>query len=286
MYSVDDTDIKLYRYESNIPVHSAKPSTLQKSMNLLYGILWGIGCDKVITPKEHAALFDWMEENKEYQRDVNFRDGFQLLSNVLEDGILLPDEYESLLRLIGQHISSGHYSDTTQAMQILMGIVKGIVSDTRINAKEAAALYKWMQAHDNLKGNYPFDKIFDVLTQVLEDGILDQKEEKILFTIFDQFLNPSQSCECGIHLSGKICCLTGDFSRGTKADVEKHIANCGGICISSITREVDYLIVGGQGSEAWIYGNYGTKVKKALQMQEKGHRVQIVGEDVIYETEE
>lgn len=281
-YSVDDTDIKLYRFESILPVHYAKPSTLQKSMNLLYGILWGIGCDKVITQVEHAALFDWMEENKEYQKDVNFRDSFQMLSNVLEDGILSTDEYESLLRLIGMHLSSGHYSDTTQAMQILMGIVKGIVSDSRINAKETAALHLWMQEHDNLKGNYPFDKIFDALTQALADGTLDQEEEKILFAIFDQFLNPSQTCACGIHLSGKICCLTGDFSRGTKADVEKHIENCGGFCIPGITREVDYLIVGGQGSEAWIYGNYGTKVKKALQMQEKGHRIQIVGEDMIY----
>lgn len=283
MYTVDDTDIKLYRYESNLPVHSAKLSTLQKSMNNLYGILWGIGCDKVITQKEHAALFDWMEENKEYQRDVNFHDSFQMLSDVLEDGIISLKEYERLLRLIGMHISSGHYSDTTQAMQILMGIVKGIVSDTSINAKEAAAVYLWMQARDNLKGNYPFDKIFDTLTQVLADGILDQEEEKILFILFDQFLNPSQICACGIQLSGKTCCLTGDFSRGTKADVEKHIENCGGVCIPGITREVDYLIVGGQGSEAWIYGNYGTKVKKALQMQEKGHKVQIVGEDTIYE---
>jgi len=283
MYAVDDTDIKLYRYESNHPTPSAKPSTLQKSMNLLYGILWGIGCDKVITQKEHAALYDWMEENKEYQRDVNFHDSFQMLSDVLEDGNLSPKEYERLLRLIGMHISSGHYSDTTQAMQILMGIVKGIVSDTRIHAKEAAALYLWMQGHDNLKGNYPFDKIFAALTQVLEDGILDPKEEKLLFAIFEQFLNPRQTCTCGIPLSGKTCCLTGDFSRGTKADVEKHIADCGSVCIPSITREVDYLIVGGQGSEAWIYGNYGTKVKKALQMQEKGHRVQIVGEDAIYE---
>jgi NAD-dependent DNA ligase len=263
-------------------------------MNLLYGILWGIGCDKVITQKEHAALFDWMEENKAYQKDVNFHESFQMLTDVLEDGNLSAKEYGKLLRLVGMHITSARYSNTTQAMQILMGIIKGILSDTQINAKEVSALYMWMQAHDNLKGNYPFDKIFDALTQVLADGILDPEEEKILLAIFEQFLNPRQTCACGnslsgepsavgINLSGKTCCLTGDFSYGTKAEVEKHISNSGGICIPTITREVDYLIVGGQGSEAWIYGNYGTKVKKALQMQENGHRVQIVGEDVIYE---
>ena len=315
-YPVDDSDIKTYRYQSNQPAHSAKLSTLQKSMNLLYGILWGIGCDKVITQKEHAALHDWMQENKAYQRDVNFHESFQMLSDVLEDDHLSAKEHERLLRLVGMHITSARYSNTTQAMQILMGIIKGIVSDTQINAKEASALHLWMQAHDNLKGNYPFDKIFDALTHTLADGILDQQEEKILLAIFEQFLNPRQTgdggrslsgepsssgnnlsdepYDCGnsqhakpsavgINLSGKTCCLTGDFSHGTKTEVEKHISTRGGICIPAITREVDYLIVGGQGSEAWIYGNYGTKVKKALQMQENGHRVQIVEEGKIYE---
>ncbi len=281
LYDIDDTDIKSYRFEPTAAEHSAKPSTLQKSMNILYGILWGIGCDQIITPKEHTALFEWMYENKAYKKDEKFNDCFRALDSVLEDGVLAKTEYDSLLHLIGMHAKSACYTDATLSMQILMGIVKGIVSDSLINVIEADALYRWMQSHDSLKGNYPFDKIFEVLTQSLADGIIDHEEEERLQEIFGQFLTPTQSNSCGIILSGTTCCLTGNFNIGSKADVEKHIANCGGSCIPKITKEVDYLIVGGQGSEAWVYGNYGTKVKKALQMQEKGHKIQIIGEEII-----
>lgn len=281
LYDIDDRDIKLYRFEPTATVHSAKPSTLQKSMNMLYGILWGIGCDQIITQKENAALYEWMDENKSYKKDEKFNDCYRVLETVLEDGILTKTEYENLLRLIGMQATSACYTDATLAMQVLMGIVKGIVSDHVINAKEADALYRWMQNHDSLKGNYPFDKIFEVLTQSLADGIIDNEEEARLQGIFRQFLTPTQSTSCSLILSGKTCCLTGNFNIGSKSDVEKHIANCGGTCIPTVTKEIDYLIVGGQGSEAWVYGNYGTKVKKALQMQEKGHKIQIIGEEII-----
>jgi len=283
LYDVDDLDIKSYRFEPTAAVHSAKPATLQKSMNILYGILWGIGCDQIITQKEHAALYEWMEDNKAYKRDDEFCDCFLILETVLEDGVLTKDEYDSLLCLISMQATSERYTDTTLSMQILMGIVKGIVSDNVINEKEMQALYRWMQSHESLKGNYPFDKIFKALTESLADGIIDQEEEKILFEIFGQFLTPTQSNSCSLILSGTTCCLTGNFNTGSKADIEKHIVKCGGLCIPTITKEVDYLIVGGQGSEAWVYGNYGTKVKKALQMQEKGHKIQIIGETKLFE---
>jgi len=83
-------------------------------------------------------------------------------------------------------------------------------------------------------------------------------------------------------LNGKVCCLTGSFSNGTKSDVEELIVCRGGSCIDGLNKTVDYLIVGGQGSDSWKYGNYGSKVSKAVQMQEKGSAIQIVGEKTLY----
>ena len=83
-------------------------------------------------------------------------------------------------------------------------------------------------------------------------------------------------------LCGKVCCLTGSFDHGTKADIKAVIACKGGTCAAGVNKSVDYLIVGGQGSADWKFGNYGSKVSKALEMQEKGHGIRIVSEDVLY----
>jgi DNA polymerase-3 subunit epsilon len=52
-----------------------------------------------------------------------------------------------------------------------------------------------------------------------------------------------------------------------------------------LNKTVDYLIVGGQGSDSWKYGNYGGKVSKAVQMQEKGSGILIVSEEVLYQNQ-
>jgi hypothetical protein len=43
-----------------------------------------------------------------------------------------------------------------------------------------------------------------------------------------------------------------------------------------------YLIVGGQGSSMWCADNYGTKVKKALELQAKGVTIEIIRESDFY----
>ena len=85
-----------------------------------------------------------------------------------------------------------------------------------------------------------------------------------------------------LDLTSKVCCLTGTFSNGAKSDVEAFIICKGGTCITGLNQKVDYLVVGGQGSSNWKYGNYGAKVSKAVQMQEKGIVIHIISEEVLY----
>lgn len=154
-----------------------------------------------------------------------------------------------------------------------------------MNTEEAQELYKWMEENAVLKSNYPFDKIFDTLEHVLENNIVDQEEEKLLLEMFYQFANPEIVSCSEIDLNGKVCCLTGNFSNGTKSDVEKFIIYRGVSCIDGLNKTVDYLVVGGQGSDLWKYGNYSGKVSKAVQMQEKGSAIQILGEKTLYQQE-
>ncbi len=74
---------------------------------------------------------------------------------------------------------------------------------------------------------------------------------------------------------------TGEFELGSRPSVETALSRRGGTPVSSVTKKTDYVIVGSKGSEAWSSDNYGTKVKKAMELQGKGSPIQIVREQDI-----
>ena len=79
-------------------------------------------------------------------------------------------------------------------------------------------------------------------------------------------------------LENKKCCLTGDFSYGSKSEFEKYITERGGSVSPSMTKTTQILIVGSKGSVAWSHNNYGSKVEKALQYRKQGADVRIIRE--------
>ena len=48
---------------------------------------------------------------------------------------------------------------------------------------------------------------------------------------------------------------------------------------ATVKMDTDYVIVGDNGSDKWKFGNYGGKIKKAMENQKKGSCVQIVSEN-------
>ncbi len=80
-------------------------------------------------------------------------------------------------------------------------------------------------------------------------------------------------------VKGKSFCLTGDFRYGEKTDVELFILAHGGCVATQVTRQLDYVLVGAYGSPLWAYGNYGTKVKKALDYKMAGCNMHIILEE-------
>ena len=50
----------------------------------------------------------------------------------------------------------------------------------------------------------------------------------------------------------------------------------------AVSGKTSYVVVGSLGSDAYAYGTYGTKVKKAMELQEQGKPVRIITEDQLY----
>lgn len=174
------------------------------------------------------------------------------------------------------------FSEVTKSLQELQGVLMGITSDGELNDKEIYAIKNWVDSHIDLKGNYPFDKIYISLDKVLEDNIITESERTELFTIFNNIINPVESshiCNCSIEVSNKKICLTGDFDCMPKSELSAILENQGAIIKNSVVKDLDYLIVGNKGSSHWVQGNYGTKIKKALELQSKGCSISIIKED-------
>lgn len=173
------------------------------------------------------------------------------------------------------------YTDDTKSLQELKSIIEKIMFDKEIDKIEVENLKTWLLLHHHLIGNYPFDKINEIVNNVLDDENITKEEYEQLNMVFNEFINPLSTTNenSNIVFENRLFCLTGSFNNGSKEDIENKIISKGGICSKSLTSKVNYLIVGGAGSDAWKFGNYGGKVQKAMELNEKGKNIVIIGED-------
>ncbi|MBI2517213.1 MAG: hypothetical protein HYV95_09885 [Opitutae bacterium] len=72
--------------------------------------------------------------------------------------------------------------------------------------------------------------------------------------------------------------FTGEFNIGRHI-AEEIAASLGAELLASTRLEADYVVVGSIPSPAWKFGNYGTKVMKALELKQRGLPVKIISED-------
>lgn len=174
-------------------------------------------------------------------------------------------------------------SEATRQLLKLKELLSTITADGELSVDEVMSLQKWMDYNLDLRGNFPFDKIFDTIGSALADGVLEDNELQTMLLLFEQITDPvANTCNCDcFDIAGKTFCLTGDFEFGDRSSVETALSQKGGIPLSSVTKKTECVIVGSRGSDAWSNGNYGTKVKKALEMQEKGLPIRIVKEQDI-----
>ena len=218
---------------------------------------------------EHRALADCYLTQECYQR---------MKTLCVNEHI---DLHESERRRRSPH---NNYSEETKSLQLLQGYLLGITSDGVLTNDEIIELKRWMDENRNLEGNYPFDVVMKSLEHVLEDGIIDSNELNYLLALYKKFTAPVENSEHDEinSLEGLHCCITGEFNYGDRKSVEQYIVTHGGICDSNVKRATNYVIVGSCGSDAWKHGNYGSKIKKAIELKEKGNDINIISEEAFF----
>jgi DNA polymerase-3 subunit epsilon len=281
IYDIDvDSHVKKY-IPHEIKKFSAfvANSVLRKSISEFYGIVRGFSIDNLINKEEIAYIKNWRTENAQFANQKDIADIIGVIDEILEDETITIDEAIKLQCAIKSYLDVVSTSTITLATQILDGILKGIIVDGKISEDECKNLRQWLYDNIYLSDHYPFNKIIKLVDKVLADSIITKEESTYITSVIDDMLNPVDSLKSQVYsVNNKHVCLSGNFSYGQKSDVEKYIAERGGIIDSSVKKITDFLIIGDCECQAYSYGTYGTKVKKALEYNEKGCNIKIIKE--------
>ena len=267
------------KFEFINKVSDSMDSKLETNINTLYGIIKGINYDGIIDDKEIEKLRLWVEDNRLYKQYSLFDGIINKLEEILEDNVITEYERIELEKLVTSINESKIYSESTLALQILNGILDGIVCNQNVNQKEIENLNIWLRQNDYLKDVYPYDKVLLEVNKVLEDGVLTEEESNYIFDTFNEMVNPDFNDDENIDFNGKTFCLTGEFKCATKQEISKKLQELGGTEKKGVSSKLDYLIVGGVGSDAWKFGKIGGKQAKAQELNEKGANIKIIDED-------
>ena len=169
----------------------------------------------------------------------------------------------------------------TRALQELQLLLEGIICDGQVSEEEFDFLRDWVEEHFDLRGIYPFDRVFNALDNVLADGSVSKEEREELHMLFSKFVDPvacQSSQETIESLTDIHICVTGDFAYGSRDKVFALIEKLGGINDKNVKKCTQYVVVGEKGSDSWKTGNYGGKILKAMELNDKGCNIHIIEE--------
>lgn len=278
-------------------------SEINKSINTLIGLITGIKLDSEINVSELEEISNWCLLHSSLRTISPFTKIFNLF-DANNSTLLTSDDIEDILWLCSKILDNSDTNEfdkiITSAIQMLEGLVHGLLSDNILSDKEILQFQQWIENNQILKGTYPYDDLKILLNEILKDETISEDERGILIAYFGKFINTKVSMNINegeikefqekhsttsiftenpnIQFVGNSFCLTGDSTKVTKKEFAELIESKGGLNHKNVTLKTTYLVVGDSGSEMWTFSSYGRKVEKALENQKKGNGILIISE--------
>lgn len=189
--------------------------------------------------------------------------------------------------------SAAFKNDLNRSLGALLGIAQGLLCDGHLNDQELRFLRDWLIKNDSIAATWPGDVIHARVRDVLADGVVTHEERTYLMETLQQLIggtleelaDATHVTELAFDRNATVTipdftfCLTGDFVFAPRSHCESLIEKLGGIVSSSVTKKLNYLVVGGLGSKEWKHGSFGTKIEKAIEYKRSGLSILIVHED-------
>ena len=258
---------------------------LRRAVSDFYGVVRGFSIDNKITVEEKNYIKDWKDKFDKYKNQREINAIVSVIDSIMSDGVITVDEIVDLQSVISEFLDKEKTAQITLATQILDGILHGITVDGEITEEECKNLRQWLYDNIYLTDHFPFNKTMELIEKVLEDGIITPEESKYITNVITDMLDPVDSLKAQVNsVEGKHVCLSGVFEYGEKSDVQAYIIERGGLIDSSVKKTTDILMIGNYECQAYSNGTYGTKVKKAIEYNEKGCNIKIVKESDFFST--
>jgi hypothetical protein len=193
-------------------------------------------------------------------------------------------------------------------IQMLYGILQGLVADNEINDEEIHFLYNWfcdfnyktVMANDS---DYEFQnphfghferKIANKVSDILEDGIITSLEKESLLKVIQDYLggSPDEGIVGGqvinvpldkdaVLTSSDVFCFTGTMLGGTRKEWTERLSALNIACTKAVLVSTTVLVIGVEPSRDWINTSYGRKIESVINMKEKGRDIKIINQEML-----
>lgn len=188
--------------------------------------------------------------------------------------------YDNALRLLGVHFTND-FIDTCR-------IARRVINDTCNYKLGTLTEYFGItndSAHRALSDVYATYKLFQKLESVCNVRVLEEangykrRSYKSRPHHVDTCYRDSDPSN---DLYGKVCVLTGELEKLSRAQATSIIKNIGGSVRNSVSSRTDYLIVGHAGCSHPMAGTKSSKRKKAEEIIAAGGKIKIMAEEEFY----
>lgn len=266
-----------------------------KALYGLKGILAGVVADKRLNEMELLFLDAWLQSQEFLSEDSDVLAILSQVGEILEDGIISPDELMQMQDSIEKIIShkDSEMPESVGHIEELVGFLTGTASDGVLNDQEIAAMSSWLERNESVKEIWPASVIVQRLATILEDGIItDEERADLLATVrqvtgsdtdesglsFEASTEVWEDAVDGLNIAGSVFCLTGDFVSGDRDSVDTLLRCLGADTNSSVNKSVNYLVIGTLASRDWLYTSHGRKIEKALLLKREGCPIKVITE--------
>lgn len=177
----------------------------------------------------------------------------------------------------------------------LIGICKGIIADGVITQSEAEFLEAWLIANQaTINSNPVVQPLYERVSEMLSDSILDEDEAAELLETLRQFSNsdglvdgeliqttglPLDSPAPKIEFHDSNFVFTGTFAIGNRPFCIEATRLLGGVCLGTVRKDLDYLVLGRYVTPSWKHESFGRKIEQAVDYRNSGLPIAIVSED-------
>lgn len=154
-----------------------------------------------------------------------------------------------------------------------------------------------MDDNEQLRTCWPFAELESLLLEVRRDKKIDDRERQLLLTFFSEWttirgnrslniplneVNVPITGLCAVcpevDLEERVFCFTGASLKATRKQFQKIVEDKGGTFHPRVTKDLDYLVIGGDGNPCWAFACYGRKVEQAVALRKEGAKLLLVHE--------